>query len=121
VLSGAGGYALAALGSGSGSPPLLLLAALLLGGGGGLVLAAGLGLMARVARPERRGALSAVFYACAYLGFAGPYLTAVMAQATTVQVPLTAAALLALALAVRLVLATRAGQLRTQLPSAVPT
>ena len=121
VLSGAGGYALAALGSGSGSPPLLLLAALLLGGGGGLVLAAGLGLMARVARPERRGALSAVFYACAYLGFAGPYLTAVTAQATTVQVPLTTAALLALALAVRLVLATRAGQLRTQLPSAVPT
>lgn len=112
VLSGACGFAFATLGAGSGSPPVLLVAALLLGGGGGLVLAAGLGLMARIARPERRGALSAVFYACAYLGFAGPYVTAVTAEATRVQVPLAALGLLALALAVRLLVATRRGQLR---------
>jgi len=111
VLTGAVGYGLATLGAGSGSPPVLLAAALLLGGGGGLVLAAGLGLMARIARPERRGALSAVFYACAYLGFAGPYLTAVTAEATRVQVPLAAAGLFSLALAVRLLPATRRGQL----------
>jgi len=111
VLCGACGYVLATLGAGSGSPPLLLGAALLLGGGGGLVLAAGLGLMARIARPERRGALSAVFYACAYLGFAGPYLTAVTAEATRVQVPLAGGCALALLLAVRLLVATLRGQL----------
>lgn len=111
VLSGAAGFAVATLGAGSGSAPVLLVAALLLGGGGGLVLAAGLGLMARIARPERRGALSAVFYACAYLGFVAPYVTAVTAQATRVQVPLLAACALSLVLAVRLLLATRGGQL----------
>jgi MFS family permease len=105
------GYGLAALGAGSGSPPVLLAAALLLGGGGGLVLAAGLGLLARIARPERRGALSAVFYACSYVGFSAPYLTAVTAEATSVQVPLTAACAAALLLAGRLALATRHGRL----------
>lgn len=111
------GFALATLGAGSGSPPVLLAAALLLGGGGGLVLAAGLGLMARIARAERRGALSAVFYACAYLGFSAPYLTAVTAKATRVQVPLAAGALLALALTLRLVAATRSGALRAEAAS----
>ena len=120
ALSGAAGYALAALGAGSGSPPLLLAAALLLGGGGGLSLAAGLGLMSRIARPERRGALSAVYYACAYLGFSAPYLTAVTAEHSRVQVPLLAAAALALLLAARLVLATRGGLLRGQ-DAALPT
>ena len=90
---------------------LLLVAAVLLGAGGGLALAAGLGLTARIARPERRGALSAVFYACAYLGFAAPYITAVVAAATRVQVPLAAASALTLALGLRLAVATRRGQL----------
>ncbi len=112
VLSGACGYALATLGAGTGSPPLLLGAAVLLGGGGGLVLAAGLGLMARIARPERRGALSAVFYACAYTGFAMPFLTAVTAAATHVQVPLAVLGAVALLLAARLAVAARRGQLR---------
>ncbi len=114
VLAGAAGYALAALGAGSGSPPVLLAAALLLGGGGGLALAAGLGLMSRIARPERRGALSAVYYACAYVGFSAPYLTAVTAEHSRVQVPLLAACALALVLAGRLVLALRGGLLRGQ-------
>jgi MFS family permease len=111
VLSGSAGFLLATLGAGSGSPPLLLVAAVLLGGGGGLALAAGLGLTARIARPERRGALSAVFYGCAYLGFAAPYATAVAAAATRVQVPLGGGAALALALGLRLALAERRGQL----------
>ena len=111
VLSGSAGFLLATLGAGSGSPPLLLVAAVLLGSGGGLSLAAGLGLTARIARPERRGALSAVFYACAYLGFAGPYVTAVVAAATRVQVPLASAAALTLALGLRLAVAARRGQL----------
>ena len=111
VFSGAAGYALATLGSGSGSPPLLLAAAVLLGAGSGLVLAGGLALTARLARAERRGALTARFYACAYIGFAAPLATALIAQATRVQVPLTIATGLALALALRLLLAVRRGQL----------
>jgi MFS family permease len=112
VLAGGCGYVVTTLGAGSGSPPVLLLAAVLLGSGGGLVLAAGLGLMARIARPPRRGALSAAFYACAYVGFSAPYLTAVTAEATRVQVPLTLAAVLTLLLALRLLVATRKGALR---------
>lgn len=112
VLSGSVGFAVATAGSGSGSPPLLLVAALLVGSGGGLSLAAGLGLTARLARPSRRGALSAFFYASAYLGFSTPFLVAVLAGATRVQVPLAVLSLLTLALACRLALATRRGQLR---------
>lgn len=104
------GYVLATLGAGTGSPPLLLAAALLLGSGGGLVLSGGLALVARLAQPERRGALSATFLACAYVGFSTPFLTAVSAEATRVQVPLAVLSGLALLLAVRLVVATRRGQ-----------
>lgn len=110
VALGAVGYLLATLGAGTGSPPLLLAAALTLGSGGGLVLSAGLGLVARLAQPERRGALSATFLATAYLGFSAPYLTAVTAAATSVQVPLAALTVLAALLAVRLVRATVRGQ-----------
>lgn len=111
VLAGAVGLLLATLGAGTGDPALLLLAALLLGSGGGLVFAAGLGLVARIARPQRRGALSAAFLACAYLGFATPFLTAVTAAATRVQVPFAAATALTALLGLRLVIATRRGQL----------
>ena len=107
---GSAGFGFATLGSDTGSPPLLLAAALLLGSGAGLVLSAGLGLTARLAQPERRGALSATFLGCAYLGFAAPYLTAVTAEATSVQLPLLVMAGLAVLLALRLVVATRRGQ-----------
>lgn len=109
VASGSAGYLLSTVGAGTGSPPLLLLAALLLGAGGGLAFAAGLGLTARLAQPARRGALSAVFLACAYVGFAAPFVTAVAAEATFVQLPLAVFAALAGLLALRLVAATRSG------------
>ncbi|MCW2616456.1 MAG: hypothetical protein JWN08_3450 [Frankiales bacterium] len=109
VALGAAGYVLATLGSGTGSPPLLLAAALLLGSGGGLVLSAGLGLTARLAQPERRGALSATFLGCAYVGFSAPFLTALLAEQTSVQVPLALLAGLAALLALRLVQATLRG------------
>jgi hypothetical protein len=89
---------------------LLLLSSLLLGSGGGLALAAGLALTARLARPGRRGALSAVFLGCAYVGFGAPYVVAVAAGASRVEVPLAVAAALSALLAVRLVRATRRGQ-----------
>lgn len=110
VLLGVLGFLTATAGAGSGSPPLLLASSLLLGSGGGLALAAGLALTARLARPGRRGALSAVFLGCAYLGFGTPYVVAVVAGATTVQVPLAAGAGLAALLALRLLAATRRGQ-----------
>ena len=110
VSLGSAGYVFATLGAGTGSPLLLLAAALLLGSGGGLVLSAGLGLTARLAQPERRGALSATFLGCAYVGFSAPFLTAVLAAQTSVQLPLALLAALAALLAVRLAFATRNGQ-----------
>jgi hypothetical protein len=111
VLLGVAGYLTAMAGASSGSPAvLLLLSSLLLGSGGGLALAAGLALTARLARPGRRGALSAVFLGCAYVGFGAPYVVAVTAEATRVEVPLAGGAGLAALLAVRLLVATRRGQ-----------
>ncbi len=109
VLTGAAGYVAAAAGAGTGSPPLLVTASVLLGSGGGLALASGLALTARLARPERRGALSAVFLGCAYVGFGAPFVTALAAGATSVEVPLLVATGPALLLAVRLAVATRSG------------
>ena len=113
VLLGVAGFLTATAGAGSGSPPLLLASSLLLGSGGGLALAAGLGLTARLARPGRRGALSAVFLGCAYIGFGTPYVTALAAEASSVQVPLAVGAGLAALLGVRLLIATRRGQTST--------
>ena len=110
VAAGAAGFVFATFGAGTGSPGLLLAAALLLGSGGGLAFSSGLGLTARLAQPGRRGALNAVFLGCAYVGFATPYVTAVTAAATVVQVPLGVGAVLAALLAGRLVVATRKGQ-----------
>ena len=110
VLLGVGGYLTAMAGASSGSPLVLLLSSLLLGSGGGLALAAGLALTARLARPGRRGALSAVFLGCAYVGFGAPYVVAVAAEASRVEVPLAVAAGLAALLALRLLVATRRGQ-----------
>ena len=110
VLLGVAGYLTAMAGASSGSPAVLLLSSLLLGSGGGLALAAGLALTARLARPGRRGALSAVFLGCAYVGFGAPYVVAVAAEATRVEVPLAFGAALAALLAVRLLVATRRGQ-----------
>ena len=110
VLLGVAGYLSAMAGASSGSPAVLLLSSLLLGSGGGLALAAGLALTARLARPGRRGALSAVFLGCAYVGFGAPYAVAVAAGASSVEVPLAVAAGLAALLAVRLLVATRRGQ-----------
>lgn len=86
------GFAAAGAFSSTGWLPWLAAAAPLLGSGGGLCLAAGLTLTARLAAPTRRGALTALFLAIAYLGFAVPFIMAVIARATTSTVPLAAAA-----------------------------
>jgi MFS family permease len=108
---GAAGFATAAAFASTGWLPWLVVTAPLLGSGGGLCLAAGLTLTALLAAPTRRGALTALFLAIAYLGFAVPFLMAVAARATSPVVPLTAAAGLTALLTVRLLPVARRGQL----------
>ena len=93
--------------AGSGDPARLLVAAVLLGAGGGSALAAGIAAVTSLAEPTRLGTLSAVFYGCAYVGFAGPFGYARAAQAVGVTVPLAVAAGVVALLAVRLAVAVR--------------
>ena len=108
---GAAGYAAAAAFASTGWLPWLVVAAPLLGSGGGLCLAAGLTLTARLAAPSRLGALTALFLAIAYIGFAVPFVMAVVARDTSATVPLAAAAVITGLLAVRLLLPARRRQL----------
>ena len=108
---GAAGYAAAAAFASTGWLPWLVVAAPLLGSGGGLCLAAGLTLTARLAAPSRLGALTALFLAIAYIGFAVPFVMAVVARDTSATVPLAAAGGITGLLAVRLLLPARRRQL----------
>jgi MFS family permease len=108
---GTGGFAAAAAFASTGWVPWLAVCAPLLGAGGGLCLAAGLTLTARLAAPSRRGALTSLFLACAYVGFAVPFVMAVVARSTSATVPLAAAAGLTGLLCVRLLPPARRGQL----------
>ncbi|MCW2697368.1 MAG: hypothetical protein JWR62_2453 [Modestobacter sp.] len=108
---GVAGYGSAAAFTATAGLPWLAASSLLLGSGGGLCLAAGLTLTARLAAPTRRGALTSLFLACAYVGFSAPYLIALAARAGSPTVPLLVAAAVAAALAVRLVPVARSGRL----------
>jgi hypothetical protein len=108
---GTAGFAAAAAFATTGAPVWLIAAAPLLGAGGGLCLAAGLTLTARLAAPGRLGALTSLFLACAYIGFAAPFVMAVAARASSATVPLVVAAGLTGALAARLLPVARAGRL----------
>jgi hypothetical protein len=108
---GTAGFGSAAAFATTGALPWLIAAAPLLGAGGGLCLAAGLTLTARLAAPARLGALTSLFLACAYLGFAAPFAMAVAARATSATVPLLIAAGLTGLLALRLLPVARARRL----------
>ncbi len=75
--------------------PLLLPASLLLGAGYGLCLASCLATVARLARPDQRGALTGTFYACAYLGFGVPFAISALAVDGDLTGPLAGLAVLA--------------------------
>ncbi len=62
--------------------------ALLLGVAYGLCLAAGLTMVAQLASPTARGALTGTFYCCAYLGFGVPLLLSVLGGDEGFAVPL---------------------------------
>jgi Major Facilitator Superfamily len=108
---GTAGFGCAAAFATTGALPWLVAAAPLLGAGGGLCLAAGLTLTARLAAPARLGALTSLFLACAYLGFAAPFAMAVAARATSATVPLAVAAALTGLLALRLLPVAGRGRL----------
>ena len=78
IASGAGGYAASSVAVATGSLPMALFAAVLLGVGNGLTLSAGLALTQHLADPQARGMLTSVFYALAYVGFAAPFLAALL-------------------------------------------
>ena len=119
ALLGATGYVLALVAAREGVALLLVPGAVLLGAGGGLSLASGLAMVAHLARPDRRGALTGVFYVSAYVGFAAPFATATAAAHVGAAPPLALAATLAVLLAVRLLVAGRPGGLLEALrPSA---
>jgi MFS family permease len=74
LLIGAAGFGLSLVGVGHDAWGLLVPVAVLLGTAYGLCLAAGLTMVAQLAAPTARGALTGTFYACAYLGFGVPLL-----------------------------------------------
>jgi MFS family permease len=111
AVAGAAGYAAALVAAQHDSVGLLVPGAMLLGAGGGLSLASGLAMVAELALPSRRGALTGVFLCCAYIGFAAPFATAVAADAWGTSLPLGVASGLTALLAVRLLFARR-GQAR---------
>ena len=108
---GAAGCSAATVFVATGGLPWLVAAAPLLGAGSGLCLAAGLTLTARLAAPGRRGALTSVFLAFAYAGFAAPFLMIAAARITAAALPLGVAAVLTGLLAARLLPAARRGRL----------
>jgi MFS family permease len=89
----------------------LVVAAPLFGAGSGFCLAAGLTLTGRMAAPTRRGALTAVFLALAYVGFAAPYVVTATARRTSGWLPLVVAGVLTAVLTLRLVRPARLGRL----------
>jgi hypothetical protein len=89
VAAGSAGLLVALAAAATGAWALILPAAALFGVGYGCCLAAGLTATERLAAPAERGALTATFYACAYLGFAAPYAVALVARTTGFATPLT--------------------------------
>jgi MFS family permease len=89
LVIGAAGLGLSLLGVGHDAWGLLVPVALLLGVAYGLCLAAGLTMVAQLAAPTARGALTGTFYACAYLGFGVPLLLSAIGGSAGFGGPLT--------------------------------
>lgn len=105
------GFVLAVVAASTDLWPVLIPAGLLLGAGSGWSLAAGLALTGRLAPAERRGALTGIFYTCAYTGFAAPFLVTSAARTAGPVLPLVLVTGLTGVLALRLVPAARRGRL----------
>lgn len=101
--AGTGGFLLCALAVLTQSWPALIPAGLLLGAGSGWAMSSGLVLTGQLAAPERRATLNGIFYTCAYLGFAAPFVLTSIARRSGAVVPLEVGAGLTAVLALRLV------------------
>ncbi len=112
-LLGAGGLVVAVVSDTFGAWPLLLPAAVLLGAAYGLTLIGGLTAVERLAAPTARGALTASFYAVAYVGFGTPIVVQSAAGSGDARGPLLGVAAFGVLLAWLL-----AGPGRRALPSA---
>jgi hypothetical protein len=95
----AGGLALSALTAAVHETWLLAPCAMLLGGAYGLCLVAGLLEVQRLAPERSVGALTASYYAVAYIGFAAPFVLALGANLASYPVLLIAASALAISTA----------------------
>jgi hypothetical protein len=78
------------------SPALVLFTALVLGSGYGLCLVFGLTEVAMIADRDELASLTAVFYALTYVGFAAPYVIALLTLVIRRDYVLLGAAVLAL-------------------------
>lgn len=96
---GALGLGLSVVAEVAGAWPVLFVVAPLLGAGYGLSLAAGLTAAEHLAVPEARGAITASFYAVAYLGFAAPLAVSSAAAGVDFAAPLLVSVALTAALA----------------------
>lgn len=98
-LLGGAGLTLSVLAETVAAWPLLLVVAVLLGAGYGLTLAAGLTAAEHLAAEEARGAITASFYAVAYVGFGVPLVVSAIATGVAFSAPLVGIALLCALLA----------------------
>jgi MFS family permease len=112
---GVAGLALATVAVTTAGAVLLVIVTLLLGCAYGLCLTAGLRMVETLSAPGERGALTGIYYALTYVGFAAPYLLAAVASWTEWTVALGAAAILAALTAAWLLVRT------TQPPAPAPS
>ncbi|HWA71926.1 MAG TPA: MFS transporter [Polyangiaceae bacterium] len=102
VFVGAVGLALGAAALAARTPLALLVVAPILGAAYGVCMTAGLQCAQRLARPEARGGVAGLYYVLTYLGFAAPYLLALVTRVVTPVVALGLTALLAAVVALSL-------------------
>jgi MFS family permease len=104
LATGAAGLVLSLVAAALDAWPILVPVAVLLGAGYGLCLAAGLTMVAQLAAPAERGALTGTFYACAYLGFGVPLLLSAIGGDAELDAPLAGLAIVTCAVAFLLAL-----------------
>jgi MFS family permease len=102
LLVGAAGVLLGALAVAWQVPALLLVVAPILGAAYGTAMTGGFQTVQQLARPDARGGITGLYYVLAYVGFAAPYLLALVARIAAPPIALAVTAGLAVAAALAL-------------------
>ncbi|HEY0191928.1 MAG TPA: MFS transporter, partial [Kofleriaceae bacterium] len=84
------------------APAMLLAIAIVLGAGYGIAMTAGLSAAQRLARPDARGGITGLYYVLTYVGFAVPYLLALIFRVAAPAAALAVTAAITLGVAVTL-------------------